>query len=127
MSRYPKKASRSLYKPRTGVGLGKGSHQAFQALTEPVIRIGQETKRTYGVCTRVGCLTCPTGRGVLDVSLCERQGLLVREQGVGVIAAVSQPSERDPLPPAPACGVWGTSRNFSSAFRGIGKSQLAVR
>lgn len=40
------------YKPRSGVGLGKGSHSPFQRLVEPLAHTCAKSKRTYGLCTR---------------------------------------------------------------------------
>ena len=42
------------YKPRSRVGLGKGSHSTSQRLVEALVETCAKTKRTYGLCTSKG-------------------------------------------------------------------------
>ena len=121
MTQCLKKPPRSLYKPRTGASLGKGSHKPSKRLVEPLIRVGQETKRTYGFCTAVGCVGVCSDRGVCRGVCVQGGGLLVREQGGGHQAGVRLAVKIDPLPPHPAHGVGGVRNNFSPDFSGICK------
>ena len=129
MTQCLKKPPNRLMVTRSGVSLGKGSHKPSKRLVEPVNRIGQEGKRTYGFCT-TGVSEVSDRRGGAGGVCCQR-GAYARVPACARIgAAVSQPSETDPFPPAPGMCVVGDTRNFSPAFQGICKesvcSQLAA-
>ena len=47
------KGFRGAYKPRSRVGLGKGSHSTSQRVVEALADTCAKTKRTYGLCTRL--------------------------------------------------------------------------
>ena len=48
------KGFRDTYKPRSRVGLGKGSHSTSQRLVEALAETCAKPKRTYGLCTSKG-------------------------------------------------------------------------
>ena len=116
MNQPIRKASRSLYKPRSGVGLGKGSHQPFQSLVEPVIRSVRNADERLGFVQGWGvCGVYPAG-GSLEVSSPSQGQPYARRLCAGDNAPVDARVGRHPLPPHPTVPLWGMSRNFSPAF-----------
>jgi hypothetical protein len=62
------------YKPRLGVGLGKGSHSPFQRLVEPLAHTCAKSKRTYGLCTSQCSMHVHGVAGRQRLHLAERRG-----------------------------------------------------
>lgn len=62
------------YKPRSGVGLGKGSHSPFQSLVEPLAHTCAKSKRTYGLCTSQRSMHVHGVAGRQRLQLAEREG-----------------------------------------------------
>ena len=54
MIECPLRGFYGTYKPRSRVGLGKGSHSTSQRLVEALAEPCAKTKRTYGLCTSKG-------------------------------------------------------------------------
>lgn len=84
------------YKPRSGVGLGKGSHSPFQRLVEPLAHTCAKSKRTYGLCTSQRSMHVHGVAGRQRLQLAEREGT--------------------PCPPPPWRWSAGAYRNFSPLF-----------
>ena len=83
------------YKPRSRVGLGKGSHSTSQRLVEALAETCAKTKRTYGLCS---------SKGTAHV------------QGVAGRQRLQLAKQEAPLPPAPYGSVAGALPNFSCLF-----------
>ena len=80
------KGFRDTYKPRSRVGLGKGSHSTSQLVVEALADTCAKTKRTYGLCT---------SKGTAHV------------QGVAGRQRLQLAKQEAPLPPAPYGSVAG--------------------
>jgi len=89
------KGFRDTYKPRSRVGLGKGSHSTSQRVVEALADTCAKTKRTYGLCT---------SKGTAHV------------QGVAGRQRLQLAKQEAPLPPAPYGSVAGAPPNFSCLF-----------
>jgi ribose 5-phosphate isomerase len=89
------KGIQGVYKPRSRVGLGKGSHSTSQRLVEALAQTCAKTKRTYGLCTSKG---------------------KAHVQGVAGRQRLQLAKQEAPLPPAPYGSVAGVSLNFSPVF-----------
>jgi hypothetical protein len=83
------------YKPRSRVGLGKGSHSTSQLVVEALAQTCAKTKRTYGLCS---------SKGTAHV------------QGVAGRQRLQLAKQEAPLPPAPYGSVAGVPLNFSPVF-----------
>jgi ribose 5-phosphate isomerase len=70
------KGFRDTYKPRSRVGLGKGSHSTSQRLVEALAEPCAKTKRTYGLCTGKGTAHVQGVAGRQRLQLAERRGTL---------------------------------------------------
>ena len=64
------------YKPRSRVGLGKGSHSTSQRLVEALAQTCAKTKRTYGLCSSKGTAHVQGVAGRQRLQLAERRGTL---------------------------------------------------
>jgi hypothetical protein len=86
------KGIQGVYKPRSRVALGKGSHSTSQRLVEALAETCAQTKRTYGLCTRLdkGVPGYRQSGQPICASMC-----------AGVPRSTMRP-ERDPCPPHPS-------------------------
>ena len=95
MIECPLRGFYGTYKPRSKVGLGKGSHSTSQLVVEALAQTCAQTKRTYGLCTSKG---------------------KAHVQGVAGRQRLQLAKQEAPLPPAPYGSVAGVSLNFSPVF-----------
>jgi len=95
MIECPLRGFYGTYKPRSRVGLGKGSHSTSQLVVEALAEPCAKTKRTYGLCT---------SKGTAHV------------QGVAGRQRLQLAKQEAPLPPAPYGSVAGVPPNFSCLF-----------
>ena len=79
------------YKPRSRVGLGKGSHSTSQLVVEALADTCAKTKRTYGLCTRLD-------KGVPGYRQSGQP--ICASMRAGVPRSTTR-TDRDPLPPTP--------------------------
>ena len=86
MTGCPLRGFYGTYKPRSRVGLGKGSHSTSQLVVEALAETCAQTKRTYGLCT---------SKGTAHV------------QGVAGRQRLQLAKQEAPLPPAPYGSVAG--------------------
>ena len=70
------KGFKGTYKPRSRVGLGKGSHSPFQRVVEALADTCADTKRTYGLCSSQCSVHVPGVAGRQRLQLAERRGTL---------------------------------------------------
>lgn len=112
MSRYRFRGFYGTYKPRSQVGLGKGSHQPHQRVVGRLIASVQIADERMGfvqvsaVCAAGGIAAChPWARA--------HNNAPVNAHGIAPRHAHGQ---SDPLPPYPTPSGAGTSRNFSPTF-----------
>ena len=70
------KGFRGAYKPRSRVGLGKGSHSPSQRVVEALADTCAKTKRTYGLCSSQCSVHVPGVAGRQRLQLAERRGTL---------------------------------------------------
>jgi hypothetical protein len=95
MIECPLRGFYGTYKPRSRVGLGKGSHSTSQLVVEALADTCAKTKRTYGLCTSKG---------------------KAHVQGVAGRQRLQLAKQKAPLPPAPYGSVAGALLNFSCLF-----------
>ena len=100
------KGFRGTYKARSRVGLGKGSHSPSQRVVEALADTCADTKRTYGLCTRLD-------KGVPGY----------RQSGQPICASVcagvprsTTCADRDPCPPTPHRSGRGSPSIFPVFF-----------
>jgi hypothetical protein len=116
MNRYRFRASEGTYKPRSGVGLGKGSHQPFQRLLEPLFDSVRNSDERLGFVQGWGvCGVYPAG-GSPEVSSPSQGSSLNAPVNAHGIACWCASARRHPFPPAPTVPLWGVPRNFSPTF-----------
>jgi hypothetical protein len=114
MTQGIRKALAGLTKPRSGCGVGKGSHSPIQRVVEPAIRsVPIPDERMGFVRQGVGgvCRVQKAG-GVAEVSSTGRVLHALRQAQAGGLLAVSWPSEKAPFPPAPSRSVEGDFPQF---------------
>ena len=70
------KGFRGTYKPRSMVGLGKGSHSPSQCVVEALADTCAKTKRTYGLCSSKAKAHVQGVAGRQRLQLAERRGTL---------------------------------------------------
>ena len=78
------------YKPRSGVGLGKGSHSPFQRLVEPLAHTCAKSKRTYGLCTSQCSMRVHGVAGRQRLQLAEREAPLAPRPLTVAVGGLSQ-------------------------------------
>ena len=84
------KGFRGTYKPRSRVGLGKGSHSTSQRVVEALADTCAKTKRTYGLCSSKGKAHVPGVAGRQRLQLAERRGTLAPRPLTVAVGDVAQ-------------------------------------
>lgn len=84
------KGIRDTYKPRSRVGLGKGSHSPFQRVVEALADTCAKTKRTYGLCTSQCSVHVLGVAGRQRLQLAERRGTLAPRPLTVAVGGLSQ-------------------------------------
>ena len=84
------KGFRGTYKPRSRVGLGKGSHSPFQRVVEALADTCADTKRTYGLCSSKGKAHVQGVAGRQRLQLAERRGTLAPRPLTVAVGGVAQ-------------------------------------
>lgn len=109
MSRYLRKAPRTLYKPRSGHGQGMGSHSAFQAL------VGRSMRSVRKPDERMEFVQA---RGVGSVSAWQRADSSQPAVRSACACQASQP-RKAPFAPHPTRTAAGATLNFSPLFQAV--------
>jgi hypothetical protein len=115
MNQPIRKAPRSLYKPRSGVSLGKGSHKPFQSLTEPLIRSVQKADERMAF-VHGGCVRVSASRGVAKGVPVQRQSDCLPAGGCWWQSLRQPAHKKRPLAPRPRRSVMGGSPQFFLHF-----------
>ena len=84
------KGFRGAYKPRSRVGLGKGSHSPSQRVVEALADTCAKTKRTYGLCSSKGKAHVQGVAGRQRLQLAERRGTLAPRPLTVAVGDVAQ-------------------------------------
>ena len=84
------KGFRGAYKPRSMVGLGKGSHSTSQRVVEALADTCAKTKRTYGLCSSQCSVHVPGVAGRQRLQLAERRGTLAPRPLTVAVGDVAQ-------------------------------------
>jgi ribose 5-phosphate isomerase len=90
MTGCPLRGFYGTYKPRSRVGLGKGSHSTSQRLVEALAEPCAKTKRTYGLCTSKGTAHVQGVAGRQRLQLAERRGTLAPRPLTVAVGDVAQ-------------------------------------
>ena len=109
-----RKAPNRLTKPRSGGGVGKGSHSPIQALVEAPVGCVQIPDERVGFVQGVGGgVSCvQKAGGVGDVSPAGRASTYMRQRDACDTGRVDRRVKRHLCPPHPTVALWGGSPQF---------------